>query len=105
MRPGEQQEDTAPPQSALGEVVGVLAELAAVLLLLGGCALLPWFVAGLVSPWLGMLVAAGTLWVWVRFGPRPFPGFLPGSLSVCGFVAILGSLIGCLVLAVRGLFP
>jgi hypothetical protein len=83
-------------------LVSFFAELGLVLLLAAACVLIPLAVAVLVSPSLGLALAVGSFWVWGRLGPRPFPGLLPGLLSLLGCAAILGSSIGCLVLAVRG---
>jgi hypothetical protein len=100
----EQQSDPTPSPSAFRELAVLVAELAAVLLLMQVCALVPVVASVLVSPWLGMVLAAGAFWVWGRLGPRGFPGQLPGCLCICGFGAILGSFIACLVLGVRGIF-
>ena len=102
MSAGEPSRDPPPPTAARG-VAGCLVELAAVILLALACALVPVVAAALLSPWVGVAVAAGALWVWARLGPRPYPGFLPGCLCMSGFSAILGSLVACLGLAVRGL--
>ena len=76
-------------------------DLAETAILAGGCVLAPIAVAILIHPWVGVPVAFGSFWVWGRFGPRPFPGFLPGVLCLWGFAAILGSLVACVSLAVR----
>jgi hypothetical protein len=98
------QPDPAPPPAAFRELALFLAKLAAVLLLAAVCTQVPLVVSVLVSPWLGVLLAAGAFWVWGRLGPRPYPGLLPGCLCLWGFAAILGSFIACLILAVRELF-
>jgi hypothetical protein len=102
MSAGEPSPDP-PAESAAREVAGCLVELAAVVLLALACALGPMVAAVLLSPWVGAAVAAGALGAWAWLGPRPYPGFLPGCLCLSGFAAILGSLLACLGLAVRGL--
>jgi hypothetical protein len=82
----------------LAEFVGGLLLVA---LLASGCVLAPFAAAILTRRvWVGVPVALGSFWVWGRFGPRPMPGFLNGILCLCGYAALLGSLIGWVVLAV-----
>ena len=59
------------------------------------CLLAPWLVFHSYGPlWgLGSAVAAFGLYAWV--GPRPFPGFLPGIMSIW---ILFGSL-GCVAVA------
>ena len=59
-----------------------LLQLIAVLVLWLLCLVTPWIVLACLGPvWgLGSAVAAFLLYAWL--GPRPFPGFLPGLLSV-----------------------
>lgn len=90
--------------SACWEAARFLASLSTILVLMAACAVAPLVVAVVVSPWLGLLVAAGGFWVWGRFGPRPCPGLLPGLLCLWGVAAILGAMIACAVLVVRTAF-
>lgn len=80
----------------------ILGSLVAVLSLMAACALAPLAAVVLSSPWLGVVGATASFWVWGRFGPRPMPGFLAGLLCLWGFSAILGAFVVCAVLAVRG---
>ena len=56
--------------------------------------------AARVSPWIGVVIAAGGLWSWRRFGPQPSPGFVAGLVCIWGWMAILGVLLACLARAV-----
>jgi hypothetical protein len=90
-----------PEPPAACEWASLLGGLALVGLFAAGCVLAPVAAAVLVHPWAGVPVAVGSFWAWGRFGPQPFPGFLPGVLCLWGHAAILGSLVACVVLAVR----
>jgi hypothetical protein len=97
--------ETPLPTPAGAERLGcalVIFYVAAVFLVVAVLAFIPAVVAALVNPWLGPVAAVGSLWVWSRIGPQPFPGFLPGTLSVFGYSALLGSLIGTVVFAIWG---
>jgi hypothetical protein len=94
--------NSEPEPSAARELASFFAGLAVVVLLAAACTLAP-LAAMVFSPWFGVAVAVGSLWVWGRFGPRPCPGLLPGTLCLWGYAAIFGSLLGCVALAVRGL--
>jgi hypothetical protein len=78
-----------------------VVKLGCVGLLATGCALAPLVAAVVVSPWIGVVVAFGSFWIWARVGPPPCPGFLSGILCTWGHGAILGSLVACAALAVR----
>jgi hypothetical protein len=103
MLAGEPHRDPARPQSARYELLVFATRPAAFLLLIAACTLSPGVASALVSPWLGVLLAAGAFWVWGRLGPRPCPGLLPGCLCLWGFAAILASFLACLALGVRQL--
>jgi hypothetical protein len=92
-----------PGEPASGEVGPLLARLALVVLLAAACVALPLTAAALVSPWVGVTVAFPAFRVWRNLGPPPAPGFLSGILCLCGFAAILGALLACLVLGMRSL--
>ena len=72
-----------------------LLELIAALLLWLFCLVTPWVAFGHFGPvWgLGNAIAAFLLYAWL--GPRPFPGFLPGIMSIW---ILFGSL-GCVAVA------
>ena len=46
------------------------------------CTAGPLAVALLLGPTVGLLAADGAIALWIGFGPRPFPGLLPGVLSI-----------------------
>ncbi|MDY3560625.1 hypothetical protein R5W23_001870 [Gemmata sp. JC673] len=83
------------------EFASLLAMLSLIALLAAVCVVAPAVVAVLVNPWAGLPVAVGSFWVWGRFGPPPMPGFLSVILCLWGHAAILGSLVACVLLAVR----
>lgn len=91
-----------PGRAALRESAAIVGALALTASLAAGCVLAPLSIAVHVSPWLGMVTAVGAAGIWARFGPRPFPGLLPGVMCLAGFAAILGALLACVGLAVRG---
>ena len=92
-----------PEPSPARELASFVGRLALVGLLAAGCSLAPFAAAIFIRPWLGMVMAVGAFYVWGRFGPRPFPGLLPGLLCLGGHAAILGSFLWCAILAVRSL--
>lgn len=79
-----------------------LLALVVTLLFLMACAAAPLIAANLVSPWLGLIVATGSFWVWLRFGPPPMPGFLSGIVCTSGVFAIIGSFVICVILLIGG---
>jgi hypothetical protein len=83
--------------------VCLLMKLGAVSLLVAACAAAPVAAATLVSPWVGVLLAAGGFWLWTHLGPRPCPGYLSGLLCIWGSVIILGTFAACLILALESL--
>lgn len=73
-----------------------LLQFVAALLLWLFCLVTPWLVLVRLGPLWGLLctVAAFLLYAWQ--GPRPFPGFLPGIMSVW----ILFGSFGCVVFSI-----
>ncbi len=69
------------------------------LVLVVALAALPIALAVLLSPWLGVGVSVLSVVVWVRFGPRPMPGFVQGVVSVNGLLLLIGVLIACVLRA------
>ncbi len=53
----------------------------------------PGLVAAALHPWAGAAVAVGSVAGWLRWGPRPLPGLLPGIVSLGGILAIAASLL------------
>ena len=91
-----------PGASDAREIASLVVGLAVVVVLAAACVLGPVAVAMLVRPWAGVPVVLGSFWVWGRFGPRSMPGFLSGIVCIWGYAAILGSLVVCVTLAIRG---
>lgn len=64
-------------------------------------AAVPLVFAMLVNPWLGVGASVLSLALWVRFGPRPMPGLVPGIVAVNGLFLMLGVLLACVLMALR----
>lgn len=63
-----------------------------------GGALLARIAAG---PYVGFAAACGAIIVWVRFGPRPVPGLLPGLMALTVFMQNIGVIVASVVTIVR----
>lgn len=59
----------------------------------------PIALAKIVNPWLGVGASVLTILVWVRYGPRPTPGFFQGLVAVNGLLLLIVVLIACVLMA------
>lgn len=46
------------------------------------CMFLPSIALGIWGPWGGIIAGIACGGLWIKFGPPPFPGLLPGCLSI-----------------------
>lgn len=76
--PPSEAEPPADDTSGGGEFLGCVVFLGAVLV----CLFLPSFALGMWGPWVAIAVSVACGGLWVAFGPSPFPGLLPGCLSI-----------------------
>ena len=98
--------NTHPEQrsSEFRETLLALIGLHLALLLFAGCVAAPIATALLINPWLGFLVSFVSFIAWIRIGPRPMPGLVPGIICLNGCAGIIGTTIFCLVWSIRSLF-
>ena len=91
------------PRHSVVEVAALVGQLLLILVFL--CALVagPVVLSRWVSPWVGAVAALAGLGLWVRFGPRPMPGLLPGLLCIWGCGVMLATFIACVIRGVRDL--
>jgi|688.fasta_scaffold73441_9 hypothetical protein len=75
--------------------------IAYVVVLLAFCIALPLIASTWIHPAAGVLVAVGSIIVWMYFGPPPMPGFINGLIAINGLFAIIGTLIVCIARTAR----
>lgn len=78
----------APEPSRVKEELLTLVGFCLAVLLLFVCLAAPIQAARASGPVGGLLTSCATLLVWIRFGPRPMPGLIPGILCLSGVAAI-----------------
>ena len=94
-------DESRPKSSEIRENAIFACGLILALLILFICYRVPLILAARFNPWCGILAAAGSLWVWNRFGPPSCRGLLSGFISVNGHIVIISSLLQCILLAVK----
>ena len=82
-----------PDGGAPYETVGCVALVGLFLL----CGLGPLMAATLGPVWLGMAAPNAAFVVWVKLGPAPMPGLVPGCLNIQVLLVCVGSLVIALV--------
>lgn len=76
--PVSEEEPSVDDTSGAAEFLGCVGFLGAIL----ACYFLPPLMLVLLGPWWGIVASIVCASLWIKFGPPPFPGLLPGCLSI-----------------------
>ena len=97
-------EPSPTPPSQLREVWLFVLEITLTLAIFLAGFVTPLYVAHAFNPWLGLLTSVVALIAWIYLGPPPMPGLLNGVVCLAGLAGILGTVVNCIVLVIRGFF-